>query len=90
MKENMDVVRVNLTFECRDCEVLFKITAKERLFFHKKGLNLPKRCKPCRLKAKRNKEMYHGLHESMNNNDKMRSRTKPRSNATKNFDGYRM
>ena len=76
--------------KCKDCNTTYEIPKNERDYFIKKKWNLPVRCKQCREIRKWKNEMYEGLRGTMNNNDKMRSRTKPRSNATKNFNGYRM
>jgi hypothetical protein len=33
---------------CNDCKLYWILTDEERAFFVKKGLKIPKRCKPCR------------------------------------------
>jgi hypothetical protein len=41
--------------KCKSCYELISLNTKELEYFHKKGLNPPKRCKSCRDKRKQNK-----------------------------------
>lgn len=38
---------------CKDCGDLFEITDNENAFYLSKGLQLPRRCKTCRIRRKR-------------------------------------
>lgn len=45
------------TLTCVDCAVEFPFTASEQEFYAEKGFsNPPRRCKPCRMAAKANRE----------------------------------
>lgn len=44
------------TLTCADCKQQFVFQVGEQTFFKSKGLNDPKRCKPCRVKAKARRE----------------------------------
>lgn len=46
--------------QCVDCGQTFTITAGEQRFFLEKGLALPKRCKPCREKRRKDKQQKDG------------------------------
>lgn len=41
------------TIRCKDCGSEFTLSKKEESFFRHRGLKNPKRCKPCRLKKRR-------------------------------------
>ena len=75
---------------CIACKSTFEFSEKDREFFEIKGWSNPIRCKPCREKRRIEREKYEGLRSTMNNNDKARCKSRPRSSATKMFDGYRM
>ncbi len=40
---------------CQACGVNFPFSAEEQEFFHSKGFQEPKKCKPCRAAAKQNR-----------------------------------
>lgn len=45
------------TLTCADCGTSFPFTASEQEFFAEKGFNSPpRRCKPCRVAAKANRD----------------------------------
>jgi hypothetical protein len=80
----------SLFIKCKDCQLAFEFTKEDRQFYDQKGWDRPIRCKTCRKKHRLNREKYDGLYETMNNSDKMICKIKPRSNATKNFNGFRI
>ena len=90
VRDEQGDLSINLRKVCKDCEANFDITQKDRDSFERNGWSLPIRCKPCRKNRNQHSAFYSGLRETMNNNDKMRRNTKPRSNASKNYDGFRM
>lgn len=44
------------TRTCADCHQPFTITGGERVFYDMKELELPRRCKPCRLRRRAERE----------------------------------
>ena len=42
--------------KCKECGNEFELTEKEKKFFIDKGLELPKRCKECRLRRRAERE----------------------------------
>ncbi|HEY9746143.1 MAG TPA: CxxC-x17-CxxC domain-containing protein [Oculatellaceae cyanobacterium] len=45
---------------CGLCGTVFVFTAEEQEFYHSKGFNEPRKCKPCRDAAKQNRGGYGG------------------------------
>ena len=41
---------------CADCARIFEISSGEQDFFRRKGLDVPRRCKECRIKRKEIRE----------------------------------
>ncbi len=41
-----------ILIKCSDCPTEFEFTDRDQAFFNDKGYTPPKRCKPCRIKAK--------------------------------------
>lgn len=44
---------------CRECGSLFYLEDEEQAWYIRKGLQVPKRCKPCREKRKGQAGAYH-------------------------------
>ncbi len=42
--------------ECVGCKAMFEFTEKDQQFFKEKGFGDPKRCKPCRIKKKQERQ----------------------------------
>lgn len=42
--------------KCKECGKYFELTWSEEMFFEKKGLSIPKRCRQCRAKRKKAKD----------------------------------
>lgn len=42
--------------KCKECGQEFEVSEKEERFFKSKGLEIPKRCKECRLKRRLERE----------------------------------
>lgn len=43
-----------MVIKCRDCGTEFAVDEKEQAWYAERGLQIPKRCKPCREKRKQN------------------------------------
>jgi len=52
------VERTDQTITCVDCGATFVFTAQEQLSFEKKGYQPPKRCYPCRVKRREERQSY--------------------------------
>lgn len=49
-----------LSIQCVDCPTVFTMTEDEQQFYKDKNLSIPKRCKPCRVLKRQEREKREG------------------------------